>query len=82
MESLNFQVVAVLMPLEIKHHAMPHLKSLTNGQGSGSTFKQRYTVLKRLFLLNKWAKRRFQSMVAVDIFTKISSSKIQIKTVS
>ena len=81
MESLNPQE-SVLMPLEIKHHAMPHLKTLTNGQGSGSAIKQRYTVLKTLFLLSKWAKRRFHVMVAVDMFTKISSSKIQIKTVS
>ena len=62
MESLNLQVVADLMPLEIKHRTIFHLKALArsieyaNGQGSGSTVKQRYTVLKRFILLNEWAK--------------------------
>ena len=43
MESLNLQVVAVLIPLEIKRHAIPHLKALTcsiehaSGQRYGST---------------------------------------------
>ena len=43
MESLNLQVVAVLMPLEIKRHTVPHLKALTgsiehrSGHGRGST---------------------------------------------
>ena len=42
MESLNFQVVVVLMSLEIKYHTIPHLKALTRsiehagGQGRGS----------------------------------------------
>ena len=31
MESQNLQVVAVLMPLQIKHHTIPHLKALTRG---------------------------------------------------
>ena len=31
MESLYLQVVAVLMPLEIKRHTIPHLKALTRG---------------------------------------------------
>ena len=31
MEGLNLQVVAVLMPLEIKRHTVPHLKALTRG---------------------------------------------------
>ena len=30
-ESLNLQVVAVLMPIVIKHHTVPHLKSLNSG---------------------------------------------------
>ena len=30
-ESLNLQVVAVLMPLEIKHHTVPHLNGLNIG---------------------------------------------------
>ena len=43
-ESLNLQFVAVLMPLEIKRHKVPHLKALTRsiqgriGHGYGSTF--------------------------------------------
>ena len=71
MESLNLVVVAVLMPLEIKHNKIPHLKALTpsiehtNEQGYGSTIKQCYTVLKRSILLNKWAKRRFHVTIAV-----------------
>ena len=62
MESLDFRVVAVLMFFEIKHHSVPHLKSFTrsidhsSANGHGSIFKQRYTVLKRFILLNKWAK--------------------------
>ena len=31
MESLNLQVGAVLMPLEIKGHTIPHLKDLNSG---------------------------------------------------
>ena len=44
MESLNLQVLAVLIPLEIKRHTVPHLKALTpiiehaSGYGHGSTF--------------------------------------------
>ena len=34
MESLNLQVVAVLMPLEIKRHTVPHLKGLNSGRES------------------------------------------------
>ena len=30
-ESPNLQVVAVLMPLEIKLHTVPHLKGLNSG---------------------------------------------------
>ena len=30
-ESLNLQPVAVLMPLEMKHHTVPHLKGLNSG---------------------------------------------------
>ena len=62
MESLNLQIVAVFMPLEIKQQKIPHLRALrdffehTNGHGCGSTFKQCYTVLKRSILLNKRAK--------------------------
>ena len=60
--------MAVLMPLDIKRHTVPHLKALTynielrGGNGHGSTFKQRYTVL---FLLHKWPKRWFHVTVAV-----------------
>ena len=45
MESLNLQVVAVLMPLEIKHHTIPHFKALTGSidhasrQRRSSTFE-------------------------------------------
>ena len=44
MESLNLQAVAVLMPIEIKRHTVPHLKALTCSierrgvHGRGSTF--------------------------------------------
>ena len=44
MESLNIQVVTVLLPLNIKHYKMPYLKALTRSiehaseQGRGSTF--------------------------------------------
>ena len=31
MESPNLQVVAVLMPLEIKRHTVPHLKYIISG---------------------------------------------------
>ena len=75
MESLNLQVAAVLMPLEIKHHTVSHLKALkhsiehTSGYGRGSTFKQCFTVLKSAILLHKRAKRRFYVTVAVcEIF--------------
>ena len=63
--------MAVLMPLEIKHHTVPHLKALTRsierrgGHGRDSTFKQCYTVMKSTILLHKWPKRRFHVMVAV-----------------
>ena len=30
MKSQNPQVVAVLMPFEIKHHTVPHLKAVTH----------------------------------------------------
>ena len=29
--SLNLQRLAVLMPLEMKHHTVPHLKALNSG---------------------------------------------------
>ena len=73
MESLKLQVVAVLMPLEIKCHTIPHLKALTYsikhtiGKGRGSTFKQRYTVLKSTILLHKRAKWRFHMTVCVYV---------------
>ena len=59
------------MPLEIKRHTVPHLKSLKcsiehiGGHGRGSTFKLHYTVLKSAILLHKRAKRRFHVTVAV-----------------
>ena len=71
MESLNLQVVAVLMPLEIKRHTVPYLKALTcsikrrGGHGCGSTLKQRQTVMKSTILPHKWPKRRFHVTVAV-----------------
>ena len=43
MKSLKLQAVAVLMPLDIERHAIPHLKALTcsieheSGQRYGST---------------------------------------------
>ena len=61
------------MPLEIKRHTVPHLKALTcsieprGGYGHGSTFKQRYTVMKSTILLHKWPKGRFDVTVAVVI---------------
>ena len=63
--------MAVLMPLEIKRHTVPHLKALTrsierrSGNGRGSTFKQCYTAMKSTILLHKWPKRRFHVTVAV-----------------
>ena len=71
-ESLNLKVVAVLMPLEIKRHTVPHLKALTRSidhwgrHGHSSTFKLHYTVLKSTILLHKSAKRRFHVTVAVS----------------
>ena len=71
MESLKLQVVAVLIPLEIKRHTVPHLKALTlsiecrGEHGHSSTFKQRYTVMKSTILFHKWPKRQFHVMVAV-----------------
>ena len=44
-ERLNLQVVAVVIPLEIKCHTAPHLKALMIGiensseHGDGTTFK-------------------------------------------
>ena len=73
MESLTLKVVAVLMPLEIKRHTVPHLKALTRsiehrgGHGRSSTFKHCYTVMKSTILLHKWPKRRFHVTVAVDM---------------
>ena len=58
MKSLNLQVVAVLMPLKIERHTVPHLKSLSrsiehaSGYGRGSAFKQHYNVLKSTILLH------------------------------
>ena len=66
--------MVVLMPLEVKRHTVPHLKALTRsieyrgGHGYGSTFKQRYTVMKSTILLHKWPKRRFHVTVAVKNF--------------
>ena len=66
MVSLSFQVVAVLMSLEIKRHTVTHLKALTRsidgrgGHGYGSTFKQRKTVMKSTILLHKWPKHVYQ----------------------
>ena len=71
MESLNLQALAVLIPLEIKRHTVPHLKAVTGsiecrgGHGHGSTFKQCYTVMKSTILLYKWPKRWFHVTVAV-----------------
>ena len=71
MESLNLQVVAVLLPFEIKCHTIPHLKALTpgiehaSGQRRGSSFKQHYTVLKITILIHKRAKWQFHVTVAV-----------------
>ena len=71
MESLNPQVVAVLIPLEKDCHKIPHLKALVcsiwhaSVQGRCSTFKHHYTVLKSTILLHKRAKRRFHLIVAV-----------------
>ena len=59
------------MPLEIKHHTVPHLKALTRsiehrgGHGDGGTFKQLYPIIKSTVLLHKWLKRRFHVTVAV-----------------
>ena len=63
--------MAVLMPLEIKRHTVPHLKALKHsiehkgGHGRGSTFKQHYTVMKSTILLYKWPKRQFHVTVAI-----------------
>ena len=48
--------MAVLKPLEIKHHTVPHFKTLlrnidcASGHGCGSTFKHHLTVLKSTIL--------------------------------
>ena len=61
--------MAVLTALEIKRHSVPNLKALTRsiecrgGHGRGSTFKQRYTVMK-----HKWPQRRFHVTVAVYVY--------------
>ena len=71
MESPNYQVRAVLLSVEIKHHKIPYLKALTHsikrrgGHGHDSTFKQFYTVMKSTILPHKWSKRRFHVTVAV-----------------
>ena len=76
MENLNLQVVAVLMPLEIECHTVPHLKTLTRSiegrsrHGPGSTFKQCYTAMKCTILLHKWPKRRFHVTVAVYLLER------------
>ena len=55
MECLNLQVVAVLMPLEIKHHTIPYLKALkhtiehSSGQRRGSTFICQNSYLKSTY---------------------------------
>ena len=70
MESLNLQVVAVLMPFQIKRHTVPHLKALTcsiecrGRDGHGSALKQHETVKKSTILLHKWPKWRFHVTVA------------------
>ena len=52
MESQNLQVVAVLMPLQINRHTIPHLKALTRGIerrggfGRGITFTLQKVSLK------------------------------------
>ena len=68
MESLNLQVVAVLMPLKIKCHLKALIGSIEcgGGHGSSSTLKQRYTVMNSTILLHKWPKRRFHVMLAVS----------------
>ena len=73
--------MAVLMPLDIKPHTVPHLKALTgsiphrSGHGHGSTFKQRYTFMKNTILLHKWPKRRFHVTVAVCLWWGLDLSK-------
>ena len=75
-ESLNLQVVAVLMPLEIKCHTLPHLKALAfniecrSGHGQCITFKQHYT-LEGTILLHKWPKQRFH--VTIVVYQKSTS---------
>ena len=71
MESLNLQVVAVLVPLEIKRHTIPHLKALicniehASRNGNCIAFKQHYPVLKSAISLHKRAKRWFHVTIAV-----------------
>ena len=83
-ESLNLKVVAVLMPLEIKRHTVPHLKALTRSidhwgrHGHSSTFKLHYTVLKSTILLHKSAKWRFHVTVAVWSWQNSSASALKI----
>ena len=45
MESLNLQVMAVLMPLETKRHTVPHLKALTLSIEYASEYVHGSTVL-------------------------------------
>ena len=59
LKSLNLQLVAVLMPFEIKRHTVPHLKALRcgidhiKGQSCGSTFIIYQPFLKSVYLLHK-----------------------------
>ena len=79
MESLKLKVVAVLKPLEIKRHTVPHLKALTgcvghtSGNGRGSTFKQHCPLRKSTSLLQKWPKRQFHVTLALNFFTGVST---------
>ena len=64
-------LLAVLMPLEEKAHAVPHLKALIGGykrisrQGHGNPFIDHYTLLKITYLLHTEASLQFHLMKSV-----------------
>ena len=71
MERLNLQVVAVLKPLEIKPHTVPHLKGLNSGLEPltkcehGSTFTLHHTTLKSAHFPYKQAEQQFHMNIAL-----------------
>ena len=73
MESPNLQVVAGLMPLEIKRHTVSHLKGLNSGlepytsRGHGSNFMGPMLAYKRLILYHREANEQFAMLSIVAL---------------